>query len=314
MTVSLEAAYSSLRPSLEKVLDLAEDPLRNYAAEKGFFMVGRIKDFASVRDKVETGEYANLGGFDDLVALTIVVDTRDQITPALSKVKELFSVSLIKDFKSVPDERLFTFDSTRAYVNLKLSNVTSPLAKVRFEIQIKTLLQYAWGKITHPLVYKPAKLDSKRMRLAAELLANFEGIDRDLARFGTIAQYCKPVEGRVTKSLNRVADMLEGLLQGGEIPAEMRPPNMKRTSENIYNLISDPRKNEAKAVKSIREFLISEAAAAMSLSLTQLAIVALFRSKLLRMDSGRPRYHFITPEMISLFPEATKVPHQFALA
>lgn len=210
---------------------------------------------------------------------------------------------------TLSDERLFDFDATRVYATLGLSEVSSPLNEIVFEVQIRTLLQHAWSRITHPLVCKAAKLDPKRLRLAAEVLANLEGLDRDLSTFSTTSRSVKTVRRERSTQLNAIISMMDDAIHEGIVPSVLRPKNGRRYAESVLSAMDLQNAKFSKALRVVRDFYTAQGSVfPLSVSLQQLAMVALHRAKSLNSGSkGRPRYHYVTPELVSLFPECKSI-------
>ncbi len=268
----------------------------------------------SLRDKLETGRYADLDDVDDSIAFAVVIDTAGQENDVRRFIKKSFRIISVKSRTSLQDERTFDFDCSRIYCRIedKLGLGTG-VDLITIEVQIRTILQHAWSKITHPLVYKANIFDAKAGRLAAELMAQLESIDRSFSRFRTNSRSVKLVNRREMIGSSDLTAMIDRLVSDGVIPSEMRPSNGRRLGENIYNAIRrDMRHQNAKHVKTIKEFLDAQKGRfPRSVSLFQLAIVALHGAKALDHGSAtRPRCYYVTDELISLFPRAAAIPNR----
>ncbi len=305
---SLETAFTSLKPTLLALETRVRSSLSAYISSNQFLLSYRIKEFDSVQDKLETGRYKKLNDLDDLVAFTIIIDTRDQVPEVVRYLKANFDVVTVRGASSIYDEKQFSFDATRVYLRLLPTSLPGPINNIIFEVQVRTLLQHAWSKITHSLVYKSSQVDPKKIRLASEILAALEGADRHFSRFATSAKGVKLIRNRATTRINEVVDMIDKLILDGVIPTDMRPKNARRVAENILNLIDRKADNE-KAIECVRMFYESLSPSfPRSISLTQLAIVALNKGKMLRENSSRKQnYYFISPELISMFPEGAEI-------
>jgi ppGpp synthetase/RelA/SpoT-type nucleotidyltranferase len=302
--ITVNITYASLQPKLIELERQVREIVGTFVAANNFLLSSRIKTLESIVDKIETGRFKSLSAFDDLVAFTIIIDTRSQHAEVLAYLKKTFLVQEIRGRSSLADERMFDFDATRVYARLSFSGVESPLSKILFEIQIRTLLQHAWSKITHPLVYKPLQIDVQKNRLAAELLANIEGIDRTLSTFSTVSRGVKRVDKNFSKELNTIIEMIDGLVENGVIPAELRPSNGRRFAENLRSMIDLHNHKFSDAIETIKQFYTEQGESfPRSITLNQLALVALQKASMLQKKPRRPRYYYITQEMISLFPD-----------
>lgn len=311
---SVESEYSVLLPRLNELERQVQSVLSLYTSGKDFLLAQRVKSLSSVSDKIETGRYASLNAFDDLVAFTIIINTRAQQTDVLRFLKKTFDVVEVRGDSTLADERVFDFDAVRVYARLRVSDPTSVFAKMTFEIQIRTLLQHAWSKITHPLVYKPENIDPKKIRLAAEILAAIEGLDRNLSTFATSAKLVKRVKRRRTEDLNRVISLIDDLVERGIIPSELRPSNGRRFAENVLRLIDLRRVKLHDVLAVLKKFFEGQAAAfPYSATLHQLALIALKRADMLAPHRNKT-FYYVTPELVSLFPDAATLEPRFRLS
>lgn len=166
------------------------------------------------------------------------------------------------------------------------------------------MLQHAWSKITHPLVYKPRRVDARKIRLAAELLANLEGIDCSLSTFGTVSGGVKRVDRCSSSELNTIVLTIDDLVRSGTIPPELRPRNGRRFAENFRSMIDLQNNKFNIAIETVRRFYVEQGQNfPRSVTLNQLALVALRRASMLQKKRREPRYYYVTQEMISLFPD-----------
>ena len=311
---SVATSYAAARPALEALSASARAALSAYAESRGYLISSRIKTLESVQDKFETGRFRALDEFDDLVALTVIIDLRSQEKEVLSFLRRQFQMLTVRGPNTLKDERIFDFDATRVYCKLPVSDPASLIGQIIFEVQIRTLLQHAWSKVTHPIVYKPSNVDAKKIRLAAETLASLESIDRTMSTFATVARGVKRVRRRRTGDLNKVAVMIDTLVADKVIPKEFRPKNIRRCAENILSLVKSDVSTDA-AVEIVEIFIRSTGDSfPMSLSLVELASVGLYRRKMLsRRPHGGAKCFFVSDEMVSLFPESAGIGPRVAL-
>jgi ppGpp synthetase/RelA/SpoT-type nucleotidyltranferase len=311
---TLEQAFTERQSVLQTVETSSRAILDDFCKRRSFLLAGRAKTMDSLRDKLETGRYADLDSIDDAIAFSVVIDTIAQENDVRKFLKRSFHVISVKAGTTLQDERTFDFDCTRIYCRLedKLGLGTG-IDKITIEIQIRTILQHAWSKITHPQVYKANVFDPRAGRLAAELMAQLESIDRSFSHFRTSSRSVKVVNRRDMIGSSSVTAMIDQLISDGVIPAEMRPTNGRRLGENIYSAIRrDKRHQYAKHIKTIQEFMEAQKCKfPRSVSLFQLTIVALHDANALEHGSpDKPRRYYVTDELISLFPSAAAIPNR----
>lgn len=313
---TLEQAVQERSSVVSEVGTRANSALSAFCGRRGYLLVNRAKDFESIRDKIETGRYASLDALDDLVAFSVVIDTLNQEADVRRFLRKAFRVSSIKSGNTLQDERSFDFDCTRVYCRLPDdAQPDSVLGSLIFEVQIRTLLQHAWAKITHQYVYKSRNYDPKAGRLAAELMAQLETTDRSFSRFRTTAKAVKVVNRRDMQQGDSLTKMIDGLVADGVIPSELRPENGRRLGENIYNSIRGRRRNVAAGATAIKTFFEAQRDIfPRSVTLFQLAAVALHNANLLEHgDARKPRQYYVTDELITLFPIARAIPNVVAI-
>ena len=310
---TLEQAFTERRSVFKAAEKNALDILDNFCRREGFLLVGRLKTLESIRDKLETGGYAELDAVDDLIAFSIVTDIIRQEEKVITFVRETFQVITIKSKTTLQDERTFDFDCTRIYCKLndplKQENGVS---SVTLEIQIRTILQHAWSKITHPQVYKADKFDARAARLAAELMAQLESVDRSLAEFEVRSQSVKLIERREMVTCTEIITMVDRLIEAGVIPSESRPQNGRRLGENIFSSTrKDVRQQPRRLLTILEQFFVAQSEQfPRSVSLFQLAIVALYDAGALEHVG---RKYYVTDDLISLFPTAANIPHRISI-
>lgn len=301
---TLEQAFNANKTSLALVESEARNVLGDFCTRNNFLLVGRAKDIESLRDKMETGRYPDFKSIDDAIAFSIVIDTLDQEDEVRRFIRNAFTVSSMKSGNTIRDERTFDFDSTRMYCRL-IDNLETGIGEIIFEVQIRTLLQHAWSKITHRHVYKAQVYDSRAGRLAAELMAQLEAADRTFSRFDAVSKTVKVVARQDVVLSNSLTAMIDELVKSGTIPSEMRPANGRRLGENMLSAIrKDFRRELNRPLEIIRNFLEGQKPSfPRSVSLFQLSIVALYQAGMLELGSRhKPRRYYITDELVSLFP------------
>ena len=314
---TLEQALSERTSTIDAVEKRARDILHTICAVRGYILIGRKKTLESLRDKLETGRYSSLNDIDDIVAFSVVIDTLNQEREIRSLIRKLFKVEFMRAGSTLKDERVFDFDCTRIYCRLRnIAEVSSPIYDQIFEIQIRTILQHAWSKITHPHVYKASVYDAKAGRLAAETMAQIESLDRVLSRFKTTSRTVKAIERVDMIESAHLTKLIDELVMDGTIPQDLRPVNGRRLGENIYSSIRrDKRQMRDLWSKTIADFLKKQTGSfPRSVTLYQLAIVALMQANLLEYGrKGRYRQYYVTDDLISLFPSAAEIPNRISM-
>ena len=303
-------AYIEIEKAVDAVDRQVRGTLADFCTKRSFIMISRIKSIESIQDKIDTGRYQKFSKIDDIIAYSVIVDTLSQKKEVMSFLRKAFRVVLIRHERTLTDERVFDFDCMRVYCSLSQTPPQdSKISSIVFEIQIRTILQHAWSKITHPLVYKGQRFDPKASRLASEIMAHIERLDRTFSRFRTESKNVKVVNRHDMLGSNQIVDMIDKLISQNVIPPELRPVNGRRLGENIFSSIKDRRKNLDTAISHIEKFFRDESIKfPRSVSLFQMSLVALHRSNMLDI-TNKKRYYYITRDLISLYPDISSITH-----
>lgn len=310
---ALEQALSERESVLELAEKRAREILDSYCRSNDFLLIGRLKTPDSLKDKLETGRYASLDAMDDIIAFSVVVDTIKQFDEVQEFLKKSFNVSMVKSKTTLRDERLFDFDCPRIYCCLiDRAGSGGGWDRITIEVQVRTILQHAWSKITHPLVYKASSFDARGGRLAAEVLAQIGSLDRTFDKFESATKHVKPVVRWDVSAGAFIIKKIDELVDNGAIPRELRPKNGRRLGDNIYSSIKWSERKDFKTIAGkICKFISEQTPYPRSISIYQLAIIALFQERML--DASDKRHYYVTDEMISLFPKSANIPNRIEI-
>lgn len=313
---SIEQAYLERYGYFKVLHDEVRAALDAFCFDRNHLLSSRIKTEISLRDKVETGRFGDLDEIDDTVAFSVVIDSLDHERGVRDFVKSAFHVVTLRSGGTIRDERVFDFDCTRVYCKIRdPGNLRPEVSSLMFEVQIRTLLQHAWSRVTHGHVYKPSVFDYRASRFAAELMAHIENLDRAFANFVEASKSVRRITRRGMSGRLGIVRAIDNLVREGTIPPEMRPPNGRRLGDNIYESIDNPDENLEPATDAILSLFREQAGRfPRSVSLYQLAVVALHRAMLLSIGAGeRQRYYYVTDELTTLFPDAATIPNRIRI-
>lgn len=226
-------AREELYIELEKdVLELIDEACK----QKKWIFVHRLKSLESYALKLLTGRTAQYD-IDDFLACTIVVPNLSDISSAKELVKSCFEVIDEKPeeyVKNRPTE--FNFDGLRLYCRLQTSVQKTQKSELTFEIQVKTLLEYAWSEATHDFSYKGGSVSWAKERLATQLKATLNSIDLSIYSMESISS--SPFLDKKNKNYERLSGVLDFLkekfVRQNNIPI---PSDIKRLAEEIDRLL-----------------------------------------------------------------------------
>lgn len=196
---SLLARYRIGLPALTRLQEEVAtqlNPLRTDPAVHVHTVSHRLKTEASLRGKLARPDrtYAALTDVTDLLGFRVVTYFDDGVEAAARFVEKRFDVDLAHSVDKRGREAADRFGYRSLHYVCRPPGVLAPtleeagLQDVRFELQIRTILQHTWAEIEHDLGYKaeaaiPLVVRRRFSRLAGLLeLADeeFLGIKRDL--------------------------------------------------------------------------------------------------------------------------------------
>lgn len=174
---SIRKAYQDRESNYENLKTEVDKLLNPTCKERQWHYISRLKSLESYAFKLITGR---TDGFEleDFFACTIVVPSLAHVNDAKELVYNFFTV-----LEEKPEEYIyqrpteFNFDSIRINCELKKGVKERYLDGLKFEVQIKTLLEHAWSEATHDFTYKGKNISWAKERLAAQLKASLSNIE-----------------------------------------------------------------------------------------------------------------------------------------
>lgn len=121
----------------------------------------RIKTWSSLEEKLyrKQDKYSGVDYITDLLGFRVICFFSSQIDEAADIIDRIFEV----DVENSCDKRMLISPNAFGYVSLhkicslrKGDDHPEELTNLKFEIQLKTILQHAWAEIEHDLGYKTA--------------------------------------------------------------------------------------------------------------------------------------------------------------
>lgn len=233
---SIRAYYAELVPGHDRLQKKVDELLRPLAAKRKWFYDSRLKTEDSFALKLESGSQREI---EDFFACVIVVQNLSVIDEAESAVKSLFKITERRPrdpHRTHKDADKFLFDDLRLYGYWKDDPSLPPagLSDQKFEIQIKTFLQHAWGIATHDLIYKTDDVSWSRQRIAYQVKAMLEHAEISIQEADRLAQ-----TAALAKS-QRDTDNLKNLIQifKETWDSDALPSDLKRLAENTRNVLT----------------------------------------------------------------------------
>lgn len=318
---SLLLKYADNLPILTQLEKDVKGFLESFCERNKFLFEGRIKSRNSVSEKLETGMYSSWSDLDDLYACSIIVNLPSDEVRVKEYLTTVFNLNeektKHKGGQNKPPD-VFRYDSTRAICSLRQPSHIEGVELIystSFEVQIRTIFEYAWAKTTHALAYKSPVVDWKRQRLAAQLKAATEQIETLILAFDIASEHISVSKSIGIEEQAKIHNTFKELFTTGAIPVEFEPSDWTRFSMNIYKLLqlaigktptgrsNEPTDKLDEHLDVIRSYIIActPTKVPKSLSLFQFVSCILFSNE--NGAKKNAKYNMlITQEMKSLFP------------
>jgi len=234
----IRLAYINSEPLYKRLENDVRDRLKAAAEARRWFFIYRVKTLESFAMKIETGRVTNPSLLEDFFACTIVVPTINDIAVAEEFVYDHYDKLVRRPTDPLQTHKKsssFEFDDLRLYVKRKtgLSSASEDLNDLVFEIQIKTVLQYAWSVATHDLIYKTDAVSWTKERIAFQVKAMLEHAELAISEAPSLAT-AKGFDKKDTYT-SEITELIVVIQKIWE--EDFLPSDMKRLSENISNIL-----------------------------------------------------------------------------
>lgn len=186
--------YRDRLPVFQEMAEVVPAKLKSFFAEAGLLVAAvehRVKTEESLSGKLKLkgGKYHDILDITDLVGVRIITFYSDDVDKVASVVDRLFEV----DWENSIDKRKAHEIDSFGYLSLhyvcripaaSYSNPAHPeLNQIRFEIQMRTLLQHAWANMSHDTGYKSGvEIPKVYLRNLSRLSGMLELCDDEFSR------------------------------------------------------------------------------------------------------------------------------------
>ena len=186
--------YESLLPVYRQMEKVIPDQLKEFFDEAGIIVAAlehRIKTKESLAGKLKLkgGKYRDIYDITDLVGLRVITFYIDDVDKVASIVERLFEI----DWENSIDKRKaheidsFGYLSLHYICRIPESSYKDPehpeLNKIRFEVQMRTVLQHAWANMNHDTGYKSGvEIPKVYLRNLSRLAGMLELVDDEFSR------------------------------------------------------------------------------------------------------------------------------------
>ena len=186
--------YKSLLPVYTQMADVIPQRLSEFFAEAGIIVAAvehRVKAEQSLAGKLQLkgGKYKDIFDITDLVGIRVITFYIDDVDKVASVLERLFEI----DWENSIDKRKaheidsFGYLSLHYICRIPESAYTHPdypeLNKIRFEVQMRTVLQHAWANMNHDTGYKSGvEIPTVYLRNLSRLAGMLELVDDEFSR------------------------------------------------------------------------------------------------------------------------------------
>ena len=206
----LMAQYESLLPVYSQMEKVVPEKLKEVFDDAGIIIAAlehRIKTGSSLAGKLKLkgGKYKDILDITDLVGIRVITFYIDDVDKVASIVERLFDV----DWENSIDKRKAHEIDSFGYLSLHyICRIPErlyrdpghpELNKIRFEVQMRTVLQHAWANMNHDTGYKSGvEIPTIYMRNMSRLAGILELVDDEFSRIRRdITDYRRNVQSLV---------------------------------------------------------------------------------------------------------------------
>ena len=206
----LLAQYESLLPVYSRMAVVIPERLKGVLEGAGIIIAAlehRVKTKESLTGKLRLkgSKYGSIFDITDLVGIRIITFYIDDVDKVASMLERLFDI----DWENSIDKRKAHEVDSFGYLSLHYickipaslySDAEHPdLNKIRFEVQMRTVLQHAWANMNHDTGYKSGvEIPTVYLRNLSRLAGMLELVDDEFSRIRReLADYRRQVQNLV---------------------------------------------------------------------------------------------------------------------
>lgn len=206
----LLAQYESLLPVYTQMAEVIPGKLKEFFDEAGIIVAAlehRVKTESSLAGKLRLkgSKYSDIHDITDLVGIRVITFYIDDVDKVASIVERLFEIDWANsiDKRKAHEIDSFGYLSLHYICRIPESSYYNPehpeLNKIRFEVQMRTVLQHAWANMNHDTGYKTGvEIPAIYMRNMSRLAGMLELVDDEFSRIRReITDYRRNVQNLV---------------------------------------------------------------------------------------------------------------------
>ena len=240
----LIAQYRTLLPVYTQMADVIPERLKKVFADAGIIVAAvehRVKTEDSLVGKLRLkgGKYRDIFDITDIVGLRVITFYIDDVDKVASIMERLFEI----DWENSIDKRKaheidsFGYLSLHYICRIPESAYTDPehpeLNRIRFEVQMRTVLQHAWANMNHDTGYKSGvEIPRVYLRNLSRLAGMLELVDDEFSRIRReLSDYRREVQKLVTSG-----NLSEVLLDGDSFRSYLSVKPFDALSKKIASI------------------------------------------------------------------------------
>ena len=206
-TEAIMEQFRSLLPVYAKMAEVIPQKLKDFFDEAGIIVAAlehRVKTEESLTGKVlrKGGKYRDIFDITDLVGLRVITFYIDDVDKVASVLERLFEI----DWENSVDKRKAHEIDSFGYLSLHYicripesayhDPVHPEVNRIRFEVQMRTVLQHAWANMNHDTGYKSGvEIPRVYLRNLSRLAGMLEQVDDEFSRIRReISDYRRQVQ------------------------------------------------------------------------------------------------------------------------
>ena len=190
----LLSQYRSLLPIYSELDRVIPDKLKDFFAAAGIIVAAvehRIKEESSLAGKLRLkgGKYRDIFDITDLVGIRVITFYIDDVDKVASVLERLFEIDWENsiDKRKVHEIDSFGYLSLHYICRIPESAYADPehpeVNRIRFEVQMRTVLQHAWANMSHDTGYKSGvEVPRVYLRNMSRLAGMLELVDDEFSR------------------------------------------------------------------------------------------------------------------------------------
>lgn len=228
----------------EEVIFALEDAL-NFPVHS---VVGRVKERKSVFGKILRKSYTSpQQQIEDIVGVRVICLYRADLEKVDTVIRSLFDVLSYEDKTAVGNDDRFGYMSVHYVCTLNRSD-SGPrynrLRRLKFELQVRTILMDAWANVSHHLAYKGEhSLPTDKKKSFNALAATLYLADEQFQELATAAAGSQPLGSDALLDRDTTIELLQELFPGRhdfiEPPEGVAPMTFEDVQRSASELVEE---------------------------------------------------------------------------